>query len=125
MKKVISTKNAPAAIGPYSQAIQIDNTLYTSGQLGLVPATGEFAGNDIQSQGQQSLKNLMAILDAAGFSVNDVVKTTVFISDISLFAAFNEVYGSFFKSDAPARSCVAVKDLPKGGLVEVELIAQK
>ena len=122
MKKIISTKNAPQAIGPYSQAIAANGFLFISGQLGVTPS-GEFAGADVKSQAQRSLQNLQAILSEAGLSFENVVKTTIFLADIADFAAVNEIYAKFFKEPYPARSTVAVKTLPKGGLVEIELIA--
>ena len=122
MKKVISTKDAPQAIGPYSQAIASNGFLFISGQLGVTPS-GEFAGADVKSQAQRSLQNLQAILSEAGLSFENVVKTTIFLADIADFAAVNEIYADFFKEPYPARSTVAVKTLPKGGLVEIELIA--
>ena len=122
MKKVISTKDAPQAIGPYSQAIATNGFLFISGQLGVTP-TGEFAGADVKSQAQRSLQNLQAILSEAGLGFENVVKTTIFLADIADFAAVNEIYAEFFKEPYPARSTVAVKTLPKGGLVEIELIA--
>lgn len=126
MKSVIATDAAPAAIGPYSQAIMVDSFLYVSGQLGLNPATGSLEGDSVQSQAKQSLANIKAILEKAGFEMKDVVKTTVFLSDIALFAEFNEVYACAFPGPgAPARSCVAVKGLPKNALVEIEVIAHK
>jgi 2-iminobutanoate/2-iminopropanoate deaminase len=124
-KMIISTENAPAAIGAYSQAVMAGGVLYTSGQLGLVPATGSLAGDDIKSQSEQALLNLKAIVLAAGFTMDDVVKTTVFLSDIAQFSEFNDVYSSFFSQNPPARSCVAVKALPKNALVEIELVASK
>lgn len=122
MKKVISTKDAPQAIGPYSQAIAANGFLFISGQLGVTPS-GEFAGADVKSQAQRSLQNLQAILSEAGLGFENVVKTTIFLADIADFAAVNEIYAEFFKEPHPARSTVAVKTLPKGGLVEIELIA--
>ena len=122
MKKVISTKAAPQAIGPYSQAIAANGFLFISGQLGVTPS-GEFAGADVKSQAQRSLQNLRAILSEAGLSFENAVKTTIFLADIADFAAVNEIYAEFFKEPYPARSTVAVKTLPKGGLVEIELIA--
>ena len=122
MKKVISTKDAPQAIGPYSQAIAANGFLFISGQLGVTPS-GEFAGADVKSQAQRSLKNLQAILSEAGLGFENVVKTTIFLADIADFAAVNEIYAEFFNEPYPARSTVAVKTLPKGGLVEIELIA--
>lgn len=123
--KVINTPNAPAAIGPYSQAIEVNGMVYTSGQLPINPATGEFAGSDIKSQAEQSLKNVKAILEEAGIGMQNVVKTTVFLADMADFAAMNEVYASYFSAPFPARSAVAVKTLPKGALVEIECVACK
>ena len=122
MRRTISTPNAPAAIGPYSQAILCGNMLYTSGQIPLDPATGTVVGDDISAQAEQVMKNLEAVLAAAGTSFASAVKTTCFLADMADFAAFNEVYAAHITS-APARSCVAVKTLPKGVLVEVEVIA--
>lgn len=122
MKKVISTKDAPQAIGPYSQAIAANGFLFISGQLGVTPS-GEFAGADVKSQAQRSLQNLQAILSEAGLGFESVVKTTIFLADIADFAAVNEIYAEFFNEPYPARSTVAVKTLPKGGLVEIELVA--
>ena len=123
MKQVISTPNAPAAVGTYSQAIVANGMVYASGQLGLNPATGDFAGEDFKSQAEQALKNVGAILEAAGTSYDNVVKVSVFMSDMANFAALNEVYAQFFKAPYPARSAVAVKTLPKNGLIEIEVIA--
>ena len=111
--KAINTKNAPAAIGPYSQAIEVNGFVYTSGQLPIDPATGEFAGCDIKSQAEQSLKNVKAILEEAGLTMKNVVKTTVFLADMADFAAMNEVYSTYFSEPYPARSCVEVARLPK------------
>ena len=122
MRQIISTPNAPAAIGPYSQAILCGNMLYTSGQIPLDPTTGTVVGDDIRTQAEQVMKNLEAVLAAAGTSFANAIKTTCFLADMADFAAFNEVYASHITS-APARSCVAVKTLPKGVLVEVEVIA--
>ena len=122
MKKV-STNNAPAAIGPYSQAIIVGNTVFTSGQIPINPATGNIEVTDIASQTEQVMKNLGAVLEAAGSSYEKAIKTTCFLADIADFAAFNEVYAKYF-TEKPARSCVAVKALPKGALVEVEVIAE-
>ena len=122
MRKTISTPNAPAAIGPYSQAILCGNMLYTSGQIPLDPATGLVVGDNIREQAEQVMKNLSAVLAAAGTSFDNAIKTTCFLADMADFAAFNEVYATYFTSN-PARSCVAVKTLPKGVLVEVEVIA--
>lgn len=121
--KAINTKNAPAAIGPYSQAIEVNGFVYISGQLPIDPATGEFAGSDIKSQAEQSLKNVKAILEEAGLTMKNVVKTTVFLADMADFAAMNEVYSTYFSEPYPARSAVAVKTLPKGALVEIECVA--
>lgn len=125
MKKIISTDNAPAAIGPYSQANQIGNTIYVSGQLPLVPGTKEFAGEGIADQTRQSLSNAKAILQAAGFEMTDVVKVTVLLDDITDFAGMNEVYGEFFTSAYPARAAFEVAKLPLGAKVEIEMIAAK
>ena len=122
MRKPVSTPNAPAAIGPYSQAVICGNMVYTSGQIPLDPATGTVVGDDIRAQARQVMKNLTAVLTAAGSSPELAVKTTCFLSDMGDFAAFNEVYATCFTTN-PARSCVAVKTLPKGVLVEVEVIA--
>lgn len=123
MKKVIATTNAPAAIGPYSQAIEYNGMVYASGQIPVNPATGEVESDNIEGQADQSMKNVGAILKEAGLDYSDVIKTTCFLADIADFAKFNEVYSRYFKEEAPARSCVAVKDLPKGVLCEVEVIA--
>lgn len=125
MKKVINTNQAPAAIGPYSQAVQAGNLLFVSGQLGLDPSTGEFVEGGVKAQAQQLFKNMRAILAEAGYTMADIVKTTVFLADMSDFAVVNEVYAAQFEGDYPARSAVAVKTLPKNGLVEVEVIAAK
>lgn len=123
MKKVISTTKAPAAIGPYSQAIQAGNMLFSSGQLGMDPATGNFVEGGVREQAVQVFGNIHAILDEAGFTVNDIVKTTVFLADMADFAVVNEVYAAQFEGGFPARSAVAVKTLPRNGLVEIEFIA--
>lgn len=125
MKKVIQTTQAPAAIGPYSQAIRIDNMLFASGQLGIDPATGNFVEGAVKEQTFQVFKNIRAILEEAQFTMQDIIKTTVFLADMSDFATVNEVYASHFEGDYPARSAVAVKTLPKNGLVEIEVIAYK
>lgn len=122
MLKKISTDKAPAAIGPYSQAIMANGFLFTSGQIPINPATGDVQGEDITAQAEQVMVNLKAVLDEAGTSFDNVVKTTCFIADMGDFAAFNEVYAKYITS-APARSCVAVKALPKGVLCEVECVA--
>ncbi len=119
----ISTNNAPAAIGPYSQAIKVGGFLFTSGQIPINPASGNIDAKGITEQTEQVMKNLGAVLAAAGTSFEKAVKTTCFLADIADFAAFNEVYAKYF-TEKPARSCVAVKDLPKGSLVEVEVIAE-
>lgn len=121
MKK-ISTDKAPAAIGPYSQAIAVGDFLYASGQIPINPATGNVEAEGIVAQAEQSMKNVGAVLEAAGVTYDDVVKTTCFLAEMTDFAAFNEVYAKYFTKN-PARSCVAVKDLPKGVLCEVEVIA--
>ena len=123
MKKVISTTKAPAAIGPYSQAIQVGNLVYTSGQIPIDPATGQFVEGGIKNQTRQSLLNVKAILEEVGLTMGDVVKTTVFMADMNDFADMNAVYAEFFAEPYPARSAVAVKTLPKGALVEIEIIA--
>lgn len=122
MKKIISTNDAPQAIGPYSQATQANGFLFISGQLGVTPQ-GEFAGTDVGSQAKRSLQNLEAILTEAGLGFESVVKTTIFLADMADFAAVNKIYADYFKQPYPARSTVAVKTLPKGGLVEIEVIA--
>ena len=122
MLKVTTTKNAPAAIGPYSQAIEANGFLFASGQIPLCPETGEVVGTTITEQVEQSCKNIGAILNANGLTFENVVKTTCFLADMADFTAFNEVYAKYFVGK-PARSCVAVKALPKGVLCEVEIIA--
>lgn len=121
--KVINTKSAPSAIGPYSQAIQVGNLVYTSGQIPIDPSTGSFVEGGIKEQTRQSLSNVQAILKEAGLTMNDVIKTTVFLADMNDFAEMNSVYAEFFSNPYPARSAVAVKTLPKGALVEIEVIA--
>ena len=125
MNQPIYTPNAPAAIGPYSQAMQTGNMLFVSGQIPIDPATGEFAGTDIATQTNQSLTNIKNILAAAGYTMNDVVKTTVLLADIGDFTAMNAVYAEYFTENKPARAAFAVKDLPRGALVEIEAIAAK
>lgn len=120
----ISTTKAPAAIGPYSQAIKVGGLVFVSGQLPIDPATGAFAEGGIKELTRQSLTNMKAILEEAGTSMANVVKTTVFLADMNDFAAMNEVYAEFFAAPFPARSAVAIKTLPKGALVEIECIAQ-
>ncbi|MDU4889166.1 MAG: RidA family protein [Clostridium sp.] len=121
-KRIIATENAPGAIGPYSQAVQIGEVVYTSGQLPVNPATG-LIPEDVKEQTKQSLENVKAILEAAGTSMDKVVKTTVFIKDMNDFAQVNEVYGQFFTAPFPSRSCVEVARLPKDAKVEIEVIA--
>lgn len=123
MKQVISTHQAPAAIGPYSQAIRVGNLLYTSGQIPINPATGSLVEGGIKEQTRQSLSNIKAILEEAGLTMAHVVKTTVFMADMNDFADMNAVYAEFFAEPFPARSAVAVKTLPKGALVEIEVVA--
>ena len=124
MNQTISAQNAPAAVGPYCHAKLCGNTLYTSGQLGLIPATGKLA-EGVEAQARQALDNLGAVLNAAGMDYADVVKTTVFLADIKDFAAINAIYAEYFKGEAPARSCVQVAALPKGALFEIEAVAVK
>lgn len=123
MNKALSTTGAPAAIGPYSQAIQANDTIYVSGQLPIDPATGEFAGDDITAQTRQSLTNIKEILASAGTDMSSVVKTTVLLSDIADFAAMNAVYAEFFAEPFPARAAFQVAALPKGAKVEIEAVA--
>ncbi|WP_019000487.1 RidA family protein [Succinimonas amylolytica] len=124
-KEIISSDSAPAAIGPYSQAVRVGNFLYTSGQIPLDPATGKVVEGDIKVQAAQSCKNLLAVLEAAGMTPDNVIKTVCFIKNMNDFAAFNEVYAEYFGKAAPARSCVEVARLPKDVLCEVELVAYK
>lgn len=121
--KTVSTDKAPAAIGPYSQAKIAGGFIFTSGQIPVNPATGNVEAADVAGQTEQSCKNVKALLEAAGSSIDKVIKTTCFLSDIADFAAFNQVYAKYFTS-SPARSCVAVKDIPKGCLVEIEAVAE-
>ena len=123
MKEIISTTQAPAAIGPYSQGVRGAGLVITSGQLPIDPATGAFAGAGIAEQTRQSLKNVQAVLEAGGSSLGNVLKTTVFLKNMDDFAAMNEVYATFFEGEPPARSAVEVARLPKGALVEIEAIA--
>ncbi len=123
MKTVVFTDKAPAAIGPYSQAIKANGFVFVSGQLPVDPATGEFAPGGVEAQAHQSLKNVQAILATEGLELSDVVKTTVFIQHMDDFAAVNGVYSQYFTADFPARSCVEIAKLPKGALVEIEVIA--
>ena len=123
MNQIIHTNNAPAAIGPYSQAVKAGNLLFVSGQIPIDPATGAFAGEDIVTQTRQSLTNVQAILEEAGYTLADVVKATVLLADMADFAAMNAVYAQFFTTNCPARAAFAVKELPRGAKVEIEVIA--
>jgi 2-iminobutanoate/2-iminopropanoate deaminase len=123
-RQAIATAGAPAAIGPYSQAVAVDGLLFCSGQLGLDPATGELV-EGVEAQAERALRNLAAVLDAAGLAWADVVKTTIFLADIGDFAAVNAVYGGFMPDPPPARSTIQVAALPKGGLVEIEAVARR
>jgi len=125
MKQALHTENAPAAIGPYSQAIKAGNTVYVSGQLGLNPATGAFDADEIKVQTRQSLSNIRAILESEGYSMNDIVKTTVLLKDMGEFVPMNEVYAEFFSEPYPARAAFQAAALPKGGRVEIEAVAVK
>jgi 2-iminobutanoate/2-iminopropanoate deaminase len=125
MKKIISTSKAPAAVGPYSQAVEINGTLYVSGQIPINPETGRLAEGDITVQTEQVFRNISAILDRAGYSFSDVVKSTCLLSDMSDFKAMNEVYGRYYTENQPARAAFAVKGLPLGSLIEIETIAVK
>lgn len=122
-KQIISTKNAPAAIGPYSQAVKVGNLLFTSGQMPVNPKTGIMVVDDIKKATERSLENIKAILEEAGTTLDKVIKTTVFIKDMNDFAAVNEVYGKYFTTNQPARSCVEVARLPKDCSIEIEVIA--
>ncbi len=123
-KRIIATDKAPAAVGPYSQAVRLGDFIFTAGQLGIVPGTGEFAGPDIEAQTRQALENLKAVLEAGGSCLEHVVKTTVFLQDIGEFARMNAVYAEFFPESPPARSAVQVAALPLGGRVEIEAVAE-
>jgi 2-iminobutanoate/2-iminopropanoate deaminase len=125
MKKCVATRLAPAAIGPYSQAVLAGNFMYVSGQLPIDPATGAFAADEIAGQTWQSLTNIKAILHECGYDLSDVVKVNVFLKNIDDFAAVNAVYADFFRSDCPARAAVEVSNLPKGALIEIEAVAYK
>lgn len=125
MKRIINTPNAPAAIGPYSQAVEANGTLYISGQIPINPTVGKIEVTDIKAQAEQVFANINAILTEAGYTFADVVKSTVFLSDISNFAEMNDVYKKYYQTECPARSAFAVKDLPLGALVEIETIAVK
>jgi 2-iminobutanoate/2-iminopropanoate deaminase len=124
-KNIINTSNAPAPIGPYSQAVQAGNFLFISGQVAINPATGNIDATDVAGEAEQVMKNLKAVLTEAGFDFGQVVKTTIFLSDMSLFGAVNEVYGKYFTGNFPARETVAVKGLPKNVNVEISMIAAK
>ena len=121
--QIVSTKNAPAAIGPYSQAVKVNGFMFASGQIALNPQTGEMVGTTIEEQSEQVLKNIVGLLEASDITLDQVVKTTCFLKNIEDFAAFNEVYGQYFTNHLPARSAVGVAGLPKGALIEVEVIA--
>jgi len=123
-KQIIATDKAPAAVGPYSQAVRVGDLIYTAGQLGIVPGTKEFAGPDIENQTRQALQNLRAVLEAGGSCLEHIVKTTVFLADMGEFARMNAVYAEFFPEDPPARSAVQAAALPLGGRVEIEAVAQ-
>lgn len=125
MKKIFSTSKAPAAIGPYSQAVEMRNTLYISGQIPINPQTGKLVEGDISVQTEQVFKNIAAILDISGYKFSDVVKSTCMLSDISNFKGMNEVYSRYYTEKQPARSAFAVRDLPMGALIEIETIAMK
>ncbi|HMU08623.1 MAG TPA: RidA family protein [Ferruginibacter sp.] len=125
MKKIIITPDAPAPIGPYNQAVQSGGMLFISGQIALIPGSSDLSDADIAAETHQVMKNLNAVLKAAGMGFGNVVKTTIFLSDMALFAAVNEIYGSYFESDFPARETVAVKGLPKNVNVEISMIASK
>lgn len=125
MATIITASNAPAALGPYSHAVLVGDTLYTSGQIGLNPATGKMAGDTIEEQAHQILANLESVLEAAGMTFANVVKTTVFLTDLADFATVNGIYGTKFPSNPPARSCVQVAKLPAGAKMEMELIVAK
>lgn len=124
MKKTIHAPKAPAAVGPYVHAVEANGMIFTSGQLGLIPESGTLP-EGVEAQTHQSIKNLAAVLEAAGSSLEDVVKTSVFLDDINDFARVNEIYAGYFQNEPPARSCVQAAKLPKGGLVEIEVIAVK
>ncbi len=125
MRKIINTNNAPAAIGPYSQAVEVNGTLYISGQIPINPVSGKIEADDVSRQAEQVFANISAILSEAGYRFEDVVKSTVFITDMSDFPALNVVYGKYYTENCPARSTIAVKGLPLGALVEIETIAVK
>jgi 2-iminobutanoate/2-iminopropanoate deaminase len=123
-KQIVSTDHAPAAVGPYSQGVRVGGFVFSAGQLGLVPGTGDFAGPDIESQTRQALQNLKAVLEAGGSCLEHVVKTTVFLADMGEFARMNAIYAEFFPNSPPARSAVQAAALPLGGRVEIEAVAE-
>lgn len=125
MKKIITTTEAPAAIGPYSQAVEINGLVFTSGVIPVIPATGELAKGGIEAQAEQALRNLCALIKASGADIKNTVKTTVFIKNMDDFAIVNEIYAKYFTTDFPARSCVEVARLPKDVLIEIEAIVEK
>lgn len=125
MKKIISTPNAPTAIGPYSQAIEVNGFLFTSGVIPIVPSTGELVDGGIEVQAEQAIGNLAALIEAAGAKIENTIKTTVFIKNMEDFAKVNEIYAKYFTTDFPARSCVEVARLPKDVLIEIEAIVEK
>ena len=125
MKKIISTPKAPAAIGPYSQAIEVNGLLFTSGVIPIVPSTGELVEGDIEAQAEQAIGNLAALIEAAGAKIENTIKTTVFIKNMDDFPKVNEIYAKYFTTDFPARSCVEVARLPKDVLIEIEAIVEK
>lgn len=123
MKEIISTENAPKAVGAYSQGVSFSGLVFTSGQLPIDPATGELNTGDIASQAEQAMKNVKDVIEKAGLTMDDILKVTILLADIADFAAVNQVYESFFTGNYPARSCFAVKDIPKGAGIEIEAIA--
>ena len=125
MKKIISTPKAPAAIGPYSQAIEVNGLLFTSGVIPIVPSTGELVEGDIEAQAEQAIGNLAALIEAAGAKIENTIKTTVFIKNMDDFTKVNEIFAKYFTTDFPARSCVEVARLPKDVLIEIEAIVEK
>ena len=125
MKKIISTPKAPAAIGPYSQAIEVNGLLFTSGVIPIVPSTGDLVEGDIEAQAEQAIGNLAALIEAAGAKIENTIKTTVFIKNMDDFTKVNEIYAKYFTTDFPARSCVEVARLPKDVLIEIEAIVEK
>ncbi len=124
MNQAINAEKAPAAVGPYVHAVKAGNMVFTSGQLGIIPETGELA-EGVEAQAEQAIKNIQVVLEEAGYTLQDVVKTTVFLADMKDFAAINAIYANYFKENKPARSCVQAAALPKGGLFEMEVIAVK